>query len=83
MTRNGRPLVFANLVDLADMRMIRAGGRAGFAPKSLAPVVIHAKLAKKLHRDRTVQILVMGAIHLAHAALAELLDDPIVRYRLA
>ena len=67
--------VLADLVDLAHVRVVHAGGGAGFAPEALAGRVVG--LRDRLHGDLAAQALVLGGEHDAHAALPEPVQDPV------
>ena len=70
-----RPLVLADLVDLADVWMIDAGGRAGLAPEPLLRRRIVGHPGQHLQRDGAMKALVASGIDDAHAAFAELAFD--------
>ena len=59
--------------------MIKSGRSAGFLLKAAQPVlVIGSGGANYLQRDIARQSVVTGAEHLAHAAVADFLDNPIM-----
>ena len=63
-------------VDRDDVRMIQAGQGPGFAPEARKPVGIgHKRLGEDLQRNLAVELRIAGAIHLPHAALADLRGD--------
>jgi hypothetical protein len=66
----GQAVVFADLVDRADVGMIDRGRGAG-------RVVIAVSRAQDFDRHVTTEFVVVGAIHVAHAAGAEQRSDPV------
>ena len=55
-----------------------------FLAKAVAGLLVTQKARRQhLHRHVAAQLLVPGAVHLAHAAGAELLEDPVVGERAA
>jgi hypothetical protein len=72
----GDAFVRAHIVDGQDIRMRQRGDRAGLAIESLARLWIDPRAgADRLDRDLPAQARVAGAVDLAHAAVAERLDD--------
>ena len=71
-------LVFADFVDLADVRMVDAGRRARLAPEALARRLVLRQRRHRLQRDRAMELLVARGIDDAHPALAELALDRVV-----
>ena len=69
--------VFADFVDLADVRMIDARGRAGFPPEALPRRLVVGSGRHRLHRDRALEPLVARRIDDAHPAFAQLALDRI------
>ena len=72
---------FVDLVDRADVRMIERRRRAGLALQTLDRRRIMQRLRNHLDRHHPPEPCVFGFVDHAHAALAELLDDSIVRNR--
>ncbi len=70
-------LVLADLVDLADVGVVHAGGGAGLAPEA-APRRVVVAARDHLQRDRPFEPLVARRIDDAHAALAQLVRDRVV-----
>jgi hypothetical protein len=65
-------VVFAEVVQRADVRVIHRGERAGLALESLLPCRIRAQVARQdFDGDRPIQTRVDRPVHLAHAAGAE------------
>ena len=54
MAMNSSPRVLADLVDLADVRMIDAGRGAGLAPEALARGLVVGQRRHRLQRDRAL-----------------------------
>ena len=70
---------FADFVNGADVRMVQRGDRARLAHESRPRArVIEAVRRKELDRDVAMQVLVLGAIDLAHPASAQSVDDAVV-----
>jgi hypothetical protein len=63
-------IVRADVVQRADVRMIEGGDRTRFA---LEPV--RERRLQNLDRDRAIQARIVGFVHLAHAASAELFSE--------
>ena len=73
------PVVFANVVDGADVLMVEGGGSLGLLHETLFGSGALAQVRReKFQRDGTVQAGVTGLIHNAHAATSELAEDLIV-----
>src|SRR6185436_3159191 len=70
--------VLADLVKLADVRMVHAGRGAGLAPESLARGVVARDGRHRLEGDGALELLVARGVDDAHAALSQLADDPVV-----
>ena len=80
----GTPLVLADFVDGADVGMIQRRRGARFAEEALDRQAIGRRLGKQqFERDASPEDQILGEIHLAHAAAAELLEYAVVRQRLA
>ena len=68
----GRALVFADVVQRADVRMIERGDCARFAVEALAELWIARELrAENLDRDGSVEPRIARPINFAHPARAE------------
>jgi hypothetical protein len=79
----GAAIVLADVVDRADVRVIERAGSLGFALEALErAVVAHDVVGQKLQRDGAAQPRVLGTVHHAHPAAAELIDHAVVRNRL-
>lgn len=73
-------LRLADVIDGDDIRVIQCRRRFGFRDESSQAVFIAVELfAWKLDGDFAVETVVFGEPHFAHAALAELLYDPVMR----
>src|SRR5207249_2942831 len=71
-----RAVVFADVIQRADVRVIERRNRLGFALEALAePRVVDALFRKDLDGNRAVQSRVARAIDLAHPAGSERRDD--------
>jgi hypothetical protein len=76
--------VFADVVDRADVRMVQRGRGTCLALKTLRRRGILRPLQRQeLERHVPAEPDILGAVHDAHAAPAELLEDPVVRDGLA
>ena len=65
------PVLVADVVEGADVRMIQAGDGASFALESLAQFGAVRKMrGQNLDRDDAIEARVAGAVHLAHPARA-------------
>ena len=73
------PLVLAELVDRADVRVLQRRGEARFAFEPRQPLGRGDRVgAQQLDRDFAAEPHVFGAIHHAHAAFAEAVEQTIV-----
>ena len=80
----GAPVLFADFVDGADVRMIQRRSRSGFAPETFQCLRVASDfVGQELERDKAARRGVFGLVDHAHAAAAELFDDAVVRDRLA
>ncbi len=80
----GVAILFANIVDGADVGMIECGGSLGLPSKSRQRLCISGHFVRqKLERDETVQPRVFGFVDHAHAAAAQFFENPVVRNGLA
>ena len=76
----GAAVVLADVVNGADIGMIQSGSGFGFAAKTLEGLAILREIfGKKLQGDEAAEARVLGLVNHAHAAAAELFDDPVVR----
>ena len=64
--------LLADLVDLADVWMIHARGRARFTPEALARRLVAGQRRHRLQGDRALETLVARRVHDAHSALPQL-----------
>ena len=71
--------ILADVVDLADVRMIDARGRARLPPQSLPGRLVLSETQNHLQRDGALQALVVGLVDDPHPAGAQLSGDPVVR----
>src|SRR4029079_15487654 len=70
--------VFADFVDLAEVRVIDAGRGARFTPQALARSLVAGKRRQCLEGDRTLEPFVTCFVDDAHATLAQLAPDGVV-----
>ncbi len=74
----------ADLIDSADIRVIESGCGFGLSQQTLFGALIGRDFCwEKLNRHFPVEPLVLSQVDLAHAAAPELLDDAVMRDRLA
>src|SRR5437667_11847830 len=74
------PLVLADVVKRANVRMVEGRRGAGFAREALERLRVAGKLrGEELERHRPAQARVLGLVHDAHAPAAELLEYSIMR----
>jgi hypothetical protein len=71
-------LLFADVVELAHIGMIEAGGRSGLAPQAVAGAIVGRRVGNHLERDTPVQTLVVRSVDHAHPAFTELARDAVV-----
>ena len=65
-------------VDAADIRMIQRGQHVRLAREARPPIgIVHERVGQNLQRDIALQLRVVRAIHLAHAAFADQPRDAI------
>ena len=75
----GSPIGLGDFVNGANVGMPQSGGRLGFAPETLAGVLILEKMRREeLQRHRPIEFGVLGLVDHAHAAFAELGGDLVV-----
>ena len=80
----GLAVLFADVVDGADVGVIQSGCGLGFALKTGENLRIAGNFGgKEFERDKTMQASVFGFIDNAHTSTAETFDDAVVRKRLA
>ncbi len=72
MTRKSVPVLLADVVERADVRMVELRDRAGFAVEPLAELRISGEgFGQDLDGDDAIEARVAGLVDLAHAAGAE------------
>src|SRR5918994_6620598 len=69
--------MLANLVELTDVRMADACGRARFAPQSFACLVACQLGAHRFQRNGAPQAWIVGGIHDAHSTFANLSQNSV------
>lgn len=63
-------------VDCGDVRMIQRGQRPGFTLEAREPIsVVRERFGQDLDRHIPIELRIAGAIHLPHAAFADLSGD--------
>src|SRR2546423_12112851 len=79
----GFAVLFADVVDGADVGMVEGGGSLGFPLEARQSLRITGDLfRKKFEGHEAMQADVFGLIDHTHPAAAQLLDDPVMRYGL-
>ena len=74
------PVLLANVVNRADIRMVQCGRGLGFALEPGKSLRVAGNFFwKKLEGDKAMQPRVLGFIDDAHAAAAQFFNDAIVR----
>ncbi len=77
-------LVFANFVNGADVGMVERGGSTGLTAKALQRLRVLGHIVRQeFERDKTPKRGVLGLVHHAHSATAQLFYDAVVRDGLA
>jgi hypothetical protein len=80
----GLPIVFVNFVNGANVGVIEGRGCLGFALETLERLmVLRQSLRQELQGDEAMQLGVFGLIDHTHPAAAQLLQNTVVRNRLA
>ena len=74
-----RTILFADLVDLADIRMIDAGGGSRFAPEALPRCFVVHPRRHHFQSHAALQPLVARCVDDAHPAFPDLARDRVVR----
>jgi hypothetical protein len=78
------PILLANIVDRADVRMIERRGGLGFAPKTFKGLLVLGQLfGEEFEGDGPMQSRVLGPVDDTHPSPAQLLDDEVMRDGLA
>ncbi len=78
------PVLLADVVDRADVRVVQRGRRARLALEAFLGVrVTEELLGQHLDRNLPAQPRVLGQVNLAHPALTDLLRDAVVQQCLA
>jgi hypothetical protein len=72
-------ILFVDVVDGADVRMVERGGRACLALEALQGLAVAGQLqGQKFQCNGTLQTVIFRAIHNAHSSTAELFDDAVM-----
>ena len=78
------PIVLADFMDRADIRMVQGRGRSRFAPKSFERLRIMGDIfGQEFERDEAPKLSVFCFVHNTHTAATQFFDDPVMRDRLA
>ena len=79
-----RPVVLAKIVDGADIGMIQGRSSTSFAAKPLQSLgVVGNLIGKEFEGNGAAKVGVLGPVDDTHPATAELVDDAVMRDRLA
>jgi hypothetical protein len=74
------PVLFADVVNRADVGVIQGGGGLGFATKAgQCVLILRYMLRQKCKGYETVEARVLGFVDNAHPAATKLLDDAVMR----
>ena len=80
----GAPVVLANVVNCANIRMIQAGSGLRFAAKAAEQMLVGVDfVGKKFEGDEAPQASVLGLENHAHPPAAEFFNHPVMRDSLA
>jgi hypothetical protein len=80
----GAAVVFADVMDGADVGMVQRAGGAGFAFEAFEGLRIASEIVgEKFESDEAAKTRVFGFVDDAHSAAAEFFDDAVMRDRLA
>src|SRR5271163_1102365 len=80
----GLSLLVINLMDRADVRMIQCGGSFSFALKTGKCLRVFGHVVgQELEGNKAAELYVLGFVHHAHTAAAQLLNNAVVRDGLA
>ena len=75
----GFAVLFADIVDRANVGMIQRGGCLGFALEAAEGLLVAGNfVGKKFQRDEALQAGVFGFVNDAHASAAEIFDDAVM-----
>jgi hypothetical protein len=76
--QEGMPLELADAVDHHHVRVLDASHRPRLDEEAVAVLGVRRHVADELHRDRTVEHVVVREIDAAHAAATEQTDQPVL-----
>ena len=75
----GAAVVFADVVDRADVGMVQGGGGAGFALEAIERLwIVREIVGEKFESDEAAEAGVFGFVDDAHSAAAEFFDDAVM-----
>src|SRR5271166_6624841 len=76
----GVPILLADVVEGADVRMVQRRSGPGFAPEARQRVGVMGYVGRQeLEGDEAAEAYVVGLVHYSHTAAAELFQDAVVR----
>src|SRR5947208_11530851 len=76
----GTAVLFADVVDGADIGVIEDGGGSRLPLKTVARLGIESRFVRqKLKRRRTLQPCVLGGVDYTHTPASQPAEDPVVR----
>ena len=79
----GSPIVLANFVDRADVRVVQRGRSLGLAPEAAEGLwVVGEIVGKELQRDVATKLEVFSLVDDTHAAAADPAEDAVMGNRL-
>jgi len=80
----GLAVLFANVVNGADVGVVESGSRLGFAAEALQRLAILGDVfGEEFQGDEAIEPGVFGLVYNAHAAATQLFNDAVVRDSLA
>ena len=78
------PVLLADLMNRANVRMVQSGSGARLAAKALKGLrVTDNVIREELQRHEAAKLSILGLVNNAHASAAKLLNNPVVRNRAA
>jgi hypothetical protein len=76
----GSTVVFADLMDGANVRMVESRGGKSFTSEAFKRLRVMGDIFRQeLQRDETTKLGVLGFVDDTHASTTELLDDAVMR----
>ena len=78
------PIVLADLVNCADVRMIQRRGSLGFALEAAQRLrVLRNIVGQEFESDKATEVGILGLVHHTHPTAPKLFDDAVMRDDLA